>query len=98
MQSPETNGHCSLHLCKIDVQRIRCGIVSGCSYRALFWQYRKSKTSDFFGQKYGGFASKVRRFYAKKSDVSVLPKCTYTLHKKSFVIISYISYTQDGKP
>ena len=36
--------------------------------------FRKTKTSDFFGQKYGGFASKVRRFYAKKSDVSVLPK------------------------
>ena len=36
--------------------------------------FRKSKTSDFFRQKYGGFASKVRRFYAKKSDVSVLPK------------------------
>ena len=34
----------------------------------------KVETSDFFGQKYGGFASKVRRFYAKKSDVSVLPK------------------------
>ena len=35
--------------------------------------FRKSKTSDFFRQKYGGFASKVRRFYAKKSDVFESP-------------------------
>ena len=27
------------------------------------------KTSDFFGQKYGCFASKVRMFASKKSDV-----------------------------
>ena len=31
------------------------------------------KTSDFFGQKYGGFALKVRMFYAKKSDVLEFP-------------------------
>ena len=29
----------------------------------------KVETSDFFGQKYGGFTSKVRMFVAKKSDV-----------------------------
>ena len=40
--------------------------------------FRKSKTSDFFGQKYGCFALKVRRFYAKKSDVSLLPEPSYT--------------------
>ena len=36
-----------------------------------------SKTSDFFGQKYGGFALKVRMFYAKKSDVFNfrMPEC-----------------------
>ena len=35
------------------------------------------KTSDFFGQKYGGFALKVRMFYAKKSDVFNfrMPEC-----------------------
>ena len=32
-------------------------------------RFGSSETSDFFGQKYGGFATKVRRFYAKKSDV-----------------------------
>ena len=57
------------------------------------------KTSDFFGQKYGGFASKVRRFYAKKSDVSVLPKDeiqrTHSPPTKIFFVeISYISYTR----
>ena len=31
---------------------------------------RKLKTSDFFGQKYGGFAPKVRMFVSMKSDVS----------------------------
>ena len=31
----------------------------------------KCKTSDFFGQKYGCFASKVRMFSSKKSDVFV---------------------------
>ena len=31
--------------------------------------FRKSKTSDFFDTKYGCFASKVRRFASKKSDV-----------------------------
>ena len=31
--------------------------------------FGSSETSDFFGQKYGGFATKVRMFYAKKSDV-----------------------------
>ena len=44
-------------------------------------------------QKYGGFASKVRSFYAKKSDVFVLPKPTSLPPKKSFLKISYISYT-----
>ena len=39
------------------------------------------KTSDFFGQKYGGFASKVRRFASKKSDVLHFP---YTTTKKIF--------------
>ena len=29
----------------------------------------KQETSDFFATKYGGFASKVRRFVPKKSDV-----------------------------
>lgn len=29
----------------------------------------KVETSDFFGQKHGGFTSKVRMFVAKKSDV-----------------------------
>ena len=33
--------------------------------------FRKSKTSDFFDTKYGGFAPKVRRFLSKKSDVFV---------------------------
>ena len=47
--------------------------------KAMMHAFRKSKTSDFFGQKYGGFASKVRRFYAKKSDVSVLPKPTFSI-------------------
>ena len=32
------------------------------------------KTSDFFGQKYGCFASKVRMFASKKSDVFVFRK------------------------
>ena len=32
-------------------------------------RFGSSETSDFFGQKYGGFATKVRMFYAKKSDV-----------------------------
>ena len=40
--------------------------------------FRKSKTSDFFGQKYGGFASKVRKFAPKKAGVfdfrNALPK------------------------
>ena len=31
--------------------------------------YGMAETSDFFGQKYGGFASKVRMFVSKKSDV-----------------------------
>ena len=43
--------------------------------------FRKTKTSDFFGQKYGGFASKVRRFASKKSDVLHFP---YTTTKKIF--------------
>ena len=34
----------------------------------------KCKTSDFFGQKYGCFASKVRMFSSKKSDVFVFRK------------------------
>ena len=34
----------------------------------------KCKTSDFFGQKYGCFASKVRMFPSKKSDVFVFRK------------------------
>ena len=42
-------------------------------YRDFF---RKTKTSDFFGQKYGGFASKVRRFASKKSDVLHFPYTT----------------------
>ena len=33
-----------------------------------------SKTSDFFGQKYGCFASKVRMFSSKKSDVFIFRK------------------------
>ena len=33
--------------------------------------FGRSKTSDFFGQKYGCFASKVRMFASKKSDVFV---------------------------
>ena len=32
-------------------------------------RFRKWKTSDFFGQKCRGFASKVRMFLSKKSDV-----------------------------
>ena len=35
-----------------------------------------SKTSDFLGQKYGCFASKVRMFSSKKSDVFVFPTGT----------------------
>ena len=58
------------------------------------------KTSDFFGQKYGGFASKVRMFEAKKSDVFGFP-CRIVSRfvvlppspKKSFDEKSYISYT-----
>ena len=66
--------------------------------------FRKSKTSDFFRQKYGGFASKVRRFYAKKSDVFESPyPYIWRLSqqsggclappKKSFMKKTYISYT-----
>ena len=42
----------------------------------------KCKTSDFFRQKYGCFASKVRMFSSKKSDVFVFPKgySALTLH------------------
>ena len=49
--------------------------------------FRKSKTSDFFGVKYRCFASKVRRFASKKSDVFSfrnLPR------KKVFLFFSYI--------
>ena len=35
--------------------------------------YGSCKTSDFFGQKYGCFASKVRMFASKKSDVFKSP-------------------------
>ena len=59
-----------------------------------FFPFRKLKTSDFFEGKFRCFASKVRRFYAKKSDVSVLPAPSSTPPlKKSFLKISYISYT-----
>ena len=37
-------------------------------------QSGRCKTSDFFGQKYGCFASKVRMFPSKKSDVFVFRK------------------------
>ena len=60
-----------------------------------------SKTSDFFDAKFRGFGTKVRRFYAKKSDVfnfrsPSLPHfgSLFTLLlKKSFLKINYISYT-----
>ena len=72
----------------LPTQFYQCGHISealGCKepvaavlYRDFF---RKTKTSDFFGQKYGGFASKVRRFASKKSDVLHFP---YTTTKKIF--------------
>ena len=37
-------------------------------------QSGKCKTSDFFGQKYGCFAPKLRMFSSKKSDVFVFRK------------------------
>ena len=58
------------------------------------------KTSDFFGQKYGCFASKVRMFASKKSDVFEFPflwdvSAFFLLPppKKKFREKSYISYT-----
>ena len=67
----------------LHTQFYQCGHISealGCKepdaavlYRDFF---RKTKTSDFFGQKYGGFASKVRRFASKKSDVLHFPYTT----------------------
>ena len=59
------------------------------------------KTSDFFDVKFRGFGIKVRRFYAKKSDVfnfrsPSLPHfgSLFTLLlKKSFLKKNYISYT-----
>ena len=57
-----------------------CGIRLGVSVCGnddkvnLFCHYfRNPKTSDFFGQKYGCFASKVRMFASKKSDVFEFP-------------------------
>ena len=41
--------------------------------------FRKSKTSDFFDTKYGGFAPKVRRFLSKKSDVFVFRYAPYSI-------------------
>ena len=67
----------------------------------LFCHYfRNPKTSDFFGQKYGCFASKVRMFASKKSDVFEFPFLwdvsaffLLPLPKKKFREKSYISYT-----
>ena len=67
----------------------------------LFCHYfRNPKTSDFFGQKYGCFASKVRMFASKKSDVFEFPflwdvSAFFLLPppKKKFREKSYISYT-----
>ena len=42
-----------------------------------------SKTSDFFGTKYGCFAPKVRMFSSKKSDVFVFRKGHSTLKQSS---------------
>ena len=52
--------------------------VEGEREKAVQWS-GNSKTSDFFGQKYGCFASKVRMFSSKKSDVFVFRKGNYTI-------------------
>ena len=52
---------------------------------------RKSKTSDFFEGKFRGFDMKVRMFGAKKSDVFGF---RFPPPQKSFMKISYISYTK----
>ena len=84
-----------------------CGIRLGVSVCGnddkvnLFSHYfRNPKTSDFFGQKYGCFASKVRMFASKKSDVFEFPFLwdvsaffLLPLPKKKFREKSYISYT-----
>ena len=70
----------------------------------LFCHYfRNPKTSDFFGQKYGCFASKVRMFASKKSDVFEFPflwdvSAFFLLpppKKKSFVkILHFLHHTE----
>ncbi len=77
MTLPPPGGKCGyppLHVTPPEISRSQ--IIWGALFHvsACKAALRKSKTSDFFVQKYGGFASKVRNFYAKKSDVSVLPK------------------------
>ena len=101
MTLPPPGGKCGyppLHVTPPEISRSQ--IIWGALFHvsACKAALRKSKTSDFFVQKYGGFASKVRSFYAKKSDVFVLPKPTSLPPKKSFLKISYISYTRHGKP
>ena len=53
--------HAGCRKCRRFSKNFFCGRACG--------GFGSSETSDFFGQKYGGFATKVRRFYAKKSDV-----------------------------
>ena len=87
MTLPPPGGKCGyppLHVTPPEISRSQ--IIWGALFHvsACKAALRKSKTSDFFVQKYGGFASKVRNFYAKKSDVSVLPKPSPHHHKKKF--------------
>ena len=66
---PPVNTGYSGHWCR------KCRIFSKNFFRREEMLHCGScKTSDFFGQKYGCFASKVRMFASKKSDVFVFRK------------------------